>query len=283
MSTYLTDSQITAIHDVPYLRNSMYRGLEIEGTLDYMRRRFVKPIAERIDVYSATLADCACGFGWLSFAFLLSGGRKAVLIDPDELRLEAAQQIARILNLDDRCEFMCTVLEKADLAENSIDIFATIETLEHVNPKDIASCISVIKTAARSIVVLTTPNKLFPIVSHDTRLPLAHWLPPLLRKKYARLFRREHLDYGNNFLSAIDLAPLSKKFRPDSAYQTFSTSAEFEAFYPHYLPYGHNASARTRQRPGKLQRMFVKTAGAVLGTWSFVISPNLVSIWVRRP
>jgi 2-polyprenyl-3-methyl-5-hydroxy-6-metoxy-1,4-benzoquinol methylase len=271
-----------AVARVPYFRDSQYRDLDIPLTLDFMTRRYVAPLGRRVDLASATMADCAAGFGWLSFAFLMAGGRRAVLIDVDEPRLGAAKEIARILRVDDRCEFMLTPLQDVRLGEDSVDIFASIETLEHVGKPNIRPAVAAMARCARQAVLLTTPNFLFPVVAHDTGLPLAHWLPAPVRHAYARRMGKAHADRGNVFLGPWHLAGLARKFRPISRYQTFETLAELDAFYPHYLPYGTDNRHRHRAAPkAGLRRLHVALA-TVLGPWSFALAPSLASIWLRR-
>ncbi len=61
-----------SVASVTYLKTTAYRDLNVAGTLDYMSRRFVAPL-KKLGVPVDSLADCAAGFGWLSFAFLLGG------------------------------------------------------------------------------------------------------------------------------------------------------------------------------------------------------------------
>ncbi len=91
-----------AIAEIEHLRDydrGMYRDLDVGLTLDYMRRRFVVPVSRHIEIGRATMLDCAAGFGWLSFAYLLAGGERAILADLDGARLAAARDIARSLGL----------------------------------------------------------------------------------------------------------------------------------------------------------------------------------------
>ena len=265
----------------PLLGNSFYRDLDVDKTLDYMRRRNVEPLRKLVDIEQATLADCAAGYGWLSFAYLQAGGRRAILVDPDAERLKAAAGIAEMLGLASRCEFVCAYLQ--DLKIAPVEVFASIETLEHVGRNNIPPCIEVIASTALKAVVLTTPNNWFPSVAHDTGLPLAHWMPLWLRTWYAMAAGRGDRARNNAFLSPLDLRSLEKHgFRPVSKYQTFATYAEFASFYPHYLPYGPNENERSRKSPKAGLAAFVWLAGALAGRRSFAISPNLSSIWVRQ-
>ncbi len=270
------------IADIPYLGDGIYRDLDIRLTLDYMTRRYVAPVARHVDLTKATVADCAAGFGWLSFAFLLAGARRAILLDLDAPRLDAARLVADRLGLVERCGFVAGRLQDAPLAPDSVDIFASIETLEHVGAGNISTCVDAIARCASQAVLITSPNFLFPVVSHDTRLPVAHWLPPRLRQAYARAAGRGDQDEANAFLKPWHLLPLMPKFRPVSRYQTFETLAEFDRFYPHYLPYGSDEPARHRRAPKPGQRILHAALAKTLGRWSFTLAPNVASLWLRR-
>lgn len=278
----ITSEQYRAIQQVPYFRQGIYADLDVEKTLDYMTRRYVEPVAKRLDITNAIVADCAAGFGWVSFAFLQAGAKKAYVIEPEKHRLEAAREIAKILGLNNRCEFICALLEEVDLPPDSVDIFACIETLEHVGKPNVKTCLETMASVTKSVLLLTTPNRIFPVVAHDTKLPFAHWMPAWLRKPYSRAFRREKMDFGNYFIAPWALAPLHRKFKPDAQYTMFSSLEEFDEFYPHYLPYGRSESARYRKRPSTALRLFVSTAGRLFGNYAFSVSPNLATVWTRR-
>lgn len=278
----LTQDQTAAVRRALGNNNSFYADLDIDGTLDYMRRRFITPLSGHLSIEGATLVDCAAGYGWLSFAFLMAGGRHATLIDPDAPRLNAARDIAGVLGLEDKCTFTCGYLQNSCLDTDAFDVFASIETLEHVGRRNITPSLEAITNTARKAVVITTPNAAFPIITHDTQLPFAHWLPKGPRKLYARAFGRERRDHANDFVYPWQIGPLAKKFRPVSRVQTFSDIAAFDEFYPHYLPYGSAANLRYRAGAKKGLRVYYSALAAMLGTRAYLLSPNLATIWLRR-
>src|SRR6185437_8646026 len=100
----------------------IYRDLDIDLTLDYMRRRFVMPLARHVDIGTATMLDCAAGFGWLAFAYLQAGGEHAILVEMDEARLDAARHIARRLGVFDRCSFRAERIQDIGLNDDSVEI-----------------------------------------------------------------------------------------------------------------------------------------------------------------
>jgi 2-polyprenyl-3-methyl-5-hydroxy-6-metoxy-1,4-benzoquinol methylase len=279
---YLSNQQIAEIRDVPYFKAGHYADLDIGLTLDYMTRRYLIPLKGRLGKNFSSIADCAAGYGWLTFAFLLNGGEVAFLIEPDPERLEASKRISTILGVSDRCRFLNQSLEDVELAEDSVDVFASIETLEHVGRDAVLPCVNKITSVTKSAVVLTTPNKIFPIIAHDTQLPFAHWMPKLMRKVYSQMFNREQDNIGNYFLGPWHLLSLFEKFTPSSSYQTFHTLKDFDDFYPHYLPYGRDEKKRKRTAPSKGLRAFVGISGSIFRNYSFLVSPNLSTIWLRR-
>lgn len=281
----LDEGTLRAIAGITYLRNyddGIYRDLDIELTLDYMRRRFVAPLSRYIAIGEASLVDCASGFGWLGFAYLLAGGKHAVLVDLDARRLDASREIADLIGVSDRCSFLADRIQDIALNDDGADIFASVETLEHVGRENVRASLVNMARIAKSAVVLTTPNFLFPVVAHDTELPLAHWLPGRLRARYAAIAGRADLDRGNRFLRPWQLAPLLPKFRPVSRFQTFATREDYDRFYPHYMPYGPRQVRRWRAAPRAGQRALQTTLARTLGIWSFALAPNLASVWLRR-
>ncbi len=173
-------------------------------------------------------------------------------------------------------------MQDCGLPNRSVDVFASIETLEHVGRNNIVGCIAAMTRAPRHAVILTTPNLLFPKIAHDTQLPIAHWLPASVRRRYAVLFGREDNNVGNDFLTPFDLLPLYRRFRPASRFQTFGSFSEFAHFYPHYLPYGADEHSRYRTVPPRFRRLWVGVTGTLMRQYSWIAAPNLCSIWLTR-
>lgn len=264
---------------VTHLQKSIYSTLDVGQTLDYMRKRYIQPMQEHVDITALNLVDCGAGYGWLAFAFLLHGGRHALLVDVDCGRLEAAREIASILGIANRCEFTCCPMQELSLTEDSAGIFATVETLEHVGEENIDACIELVAQAARRMVILTTPNKFFPIIIHDTKVPLAHWFPPGLRKHYVRLFGKKD-EAGNQFVSPLRLGRLRSKFRPVSRVLTFTSYDDWLASYPFQSPYGRGN--RWRERPPLSLKLLYRSLSLVFGRHAYAFSPNLCRLWLRK-
>jgi ubiquinone/menaquinone biosynthesis C-methylase UbiE len=265
-----------------HLQNSIYRNLDIEGTLDFFTRRYVQPLRRWFDLRNTVAVDCGAGYGWFAMAYLLGGGLRVVAADPDQTRLRSAEEIAQILGVADRMTFIVSTVEALPLATDEADLFVCIETLEHVGQQNIARALQTIKRIAAQGLLITTPNKLFPAIAHDTRLPFAHWLPSAVRQSYAELFGRRHMNANNAFVSPTDLALLRDKFHPVSSCLTFATFEEYMNHFPHYLPYGRNESNRIQRRPSSAKAIYYQWASKLLGVYAYWAMPSLATIFARN-
>ncbi|MDP6564237.1 MAG: class I SAM-dependent methyltransferase [Alphaproteobacteria bacterium] len=273
------EEQVRAIQAIPeFSGNTDYNMIDIAKTLDYMNRLYVDTIARHVDLSEARLCDCGAGFGWLSFTYLLRGGAAAVIVEPHEGKLAAARQIAAILDLADRCEFRSDFLQEIDLPDKSIDVFASIETLEHVGKQNIRPAIGNIRRLTKSLVVVTTPNLLSPWVSHDAQVPFSHWLPIPWRDGFIRLFGKRYRGF-NHFAAPWHLMALHDGFRPVSRVLTFDTYQAWLDHYPFYSPYGE---ARIKQAPSAAMKAFFGAISLLFGRYSFWVCPNMGSVWLAR-
>lgn len=271
-----------SIHSISYFRESIYRDLDISGTINFFMRRYIQPLSKTFDISNCVAMDCGAGFGWFSIAYLMAGGKAVIAVDPDSERLEAAKKIAAALSVLNRMEFIVSPIQNIPLTTNQVDLFVSIETMEHVGKSNIKPALERIKDITSQGVLLTTPNKFFPVVAHDTRLPLIHWLPPSRRKKYARLFGREQLDDGNDFISPLDIGILLDKFQPTSTCLTFQSFNDYQDHFPFYLPYGSDEKKRSVKRPSWRQSLYYRIASTLFGRHSYWVMPSLSHIFTLR-
>lgn len=276
----ISQAEINHIKAIPYLQNSIYRDLDIAATLDFFVRRYVRPLSKLFDISQASVIDCGAGYGWFSFAYLLAGGKEAVAADVDPLRLQAGTEISHILGIKQKMSFIHAPIQDLPLNKDEVDIFVSIETLEHVGKTNIRPALVRIRDVASQGILITTPNKLFPAIAHDTRLPIAHWLPASIRQPYAKLFGRQNMNANNDFLSPLDVRVFMDKFRPISSCLTFQDFASFKAHYPFYLPY--DIPNRWQHHPGILKSAYYKGASMLLGRFSYWVMPSLSRIFVRK-
>jgi Methyltransferase domain len=278
----ISQIETNRIRSVPHFRNSIYGDLRIGATLEFFTRRYVKPLANYFDIADSMVVDCACGYGWFGIAYLLAGGKKVIAVDTDTQRLLAAKEIARILTVGNRMAFINSEIQNIPLGPNEVDIFVSIETLEHIGRDNISAALRRIKEVAAKGVIITTPNKLFPVIAHDTSLPFIHWLPVKRRRLYARLFGRDRLDKGNEFLTPMDLNILREKFKPASSCLTFGSFEEYRNHFPCYQPYGSDDGQRFQTGPSSLKALYYNIASRMLGAYSFWVMPSLSRVFVRR-
>lgn len=268
------------IRAVRHLRESIYRDLDIPATLDYFTRRYVRPLSRWFDLANCSIVDAAAGHGWFSFAYLLAGGRSSVASDLDRGRLDAAREIAEILGLADRMNFVAAPIQDLPLEEDSAEIFVSIETLEHVGRPNIRPALERIARVASKGALITTPNRFFPAIAHDTRLPFAHWLPKRLRQAYADLAGRGELNENCDFVSPLDLRVLAGKFEPVSRCLQFAGFEDFLAHYPYYLPY--EVSQRWQYAPSQAKSAYLRLVSALFGRRSHWFMPSLARVYMRR-
>lgn len=275
----LSDAQQDALVLIEGLsRNSDHNTLQVSDTMRYMAAMYVAPLRSHVRIEGAVLCDCAAGFGWLAFAFLLSGGGRAILVEPHPGKLQAARGLANILGLSDRCEFRGDQMENLDLPDKSVDIFASVEKLEHVGRDNISAAVTNMERITRQAVVLTAPNQLSPLVSHDARVPFSHWLPIAWRRGFCRLFGVEHSEF-NHFPTPWHLAPLRRSFRPRSRVLVFDSYRAWRDHYPVYSPYGGGV---WKQAPPRWLSLYLRFSAILFGRYAYWVSPNLANVWVSK-
>lgn len=254
--------------------------LSPSGALDYFARRATANIARVCDITRATMLDCGCGVGWNVLAYLLSGGRHAVGLDMNPTSLYIARQFSQILSVADRLDLCLGSVTSLPFPGKSMDVVVSIETLEHLNGGG-RRALQEINRVAKQVVFTTTPNKFFPVIAHDTRLPFAHWLPAAPRRLYAAALGRVEDDEGNSFLSPWRVARELRDFRLESRFLGFSGFRAYDDFYPHYLPYmGKNVAGVRRLRGAK--RTFYRIVDRVFGKQSFFVLPSIAGVFVRK-
>jgi len=278
----IKEEQIKAVRDLKRFRKSIYHNLDIRLTLEYFTKRFVTPLSREFDIRNSIAVDCGAGYGWFSLAYLLAGGKGVIAIDVDKERLKACKEILEIFSVSGRAQYIVSNMLNLPLSSQEVDLFVTIETLEHVGKKRILKILKNISEVARRGILLTTPNKLFPVIMHDTRIPFIHWIAPRFRLRYSALFGRKEMDDGNEFISPFDLQLIRDQFRPMTSCLACLNYREFLNMYPLYFPYGSNENSRYRTQTGNLRSIYYRIAAFLLGKNSYWIMPNLACIFKRK-
>ena len=265
-----------AIREVPHFRDSGYAGLDIAGTLRFYRDRYVRPFLSQVALNStATVLDVGAGYGWLSIALTGEIGCRVIAVDFDGARLRAAQMIADILGVASRIDFATASVGALPLPDESVDVTFCIEVLEHVQrdpsaPRNLAR-------VTKGHIVLTTPNRWFPVIAHDTRLPLCHWLPMPLRQGYARIFGRTDRENDNLFWSAPQLERGLRGFTRSSRWMHYPSLQDFLDTYPHYMPF---QGGKWVDRLPALRKAYYRLASP-LGSSSRYVLPTLAGLYSR--
>lgn len=266
----------TAIRRVSHFRDSHYAGIDVAATLDFYYRRYVRQLApfRQLEAHHV-VADVGTGYGWLACAFAMAG-HHVVAVDIDAPRLAAAEEIAQILGCRSSIEFRNGGLGSLPLDDREAEVAYCIEVLEHVGRAE-GSVADLARIAANNV-VLTTPNRWFPVIAHDTQLPLCHWLPLPARERYARAFGRTDCENDNLFWSPPQLLRSLSDFTPVSQFLHYESLAAYRSTFPTYLPYG---SGSWVESPGK-KKMAFYSAIARFGSRSQWLSPSIAYVLERN-
>lgn len=252
-----------------------HRGLDPEASLDFFLRMYIRPAQKYLDISQSVLLDCACGTSFLAHAYVLAGGRRAIAVDLSRQRVEVSRDIGKALGIRDRVEYLQGSITELPFGDKSVDVFASIETLEHVGKRRYEA-VAEINRLTRQLIILTTPNLWAPVTPHDTGLPLAHWMPAWLRCIYARLFKRQDENSNNLFVSPLKLNSILRDFRRGSRVLTFGTFQEWVNVHPYYLPYGGH------RRPGG-KGAYVSLKQGRWGTVKYYYLYFLSLVWPLAP
>ena len=102
----LTTEQAQAIRAIPHFSQGAYRDIDLDGAIDFYRRRYVEPLGAFTGLGPEdVVADIGAGYGWLGIAFALHTPARIIAVDMDEARLDAARRIAGILGVDHRIDW----------------------------------------------------------------------------------------------------------------------------------------------------------------------------------
>lgn len=269
---WISPEQASAISKVDHYKNSEHLFLDVNEFLNSYMLNFVEPLLA-IKNEPRSIADIGTGYGWLAIAFALRTNAQVIAVERDPTRIQAAVQIASVLGVSDRIEWVVGSIEKLPFADRAFDAVYCIEVIEHTgtNPNYIKELTRV----SNDILVITTPNKFFPVINHDTALPFCHWLPLWLRDIYASCFKRSYKQENNLFWSPISFL---------SAFDDFERISRFLQFrdYREYLESSRllkNSSYVSRSARSK--ETYFRYASK-LGKYSIFFIPNLASTFRRR-
>ncbi|MGJ7914571.1 class I SAM-dependent methyltransferase [Massilia sp. LXY-6] len=266
----MSNEQMEAIRRVDHFARSEYRQLDLNQVLDEYMGDFVEPLL-RLAGLPGEVADVGAGYGWLALAFALRTEAKITAIEYDGARLEAARQIAGILGVAHRIEWVQASIAGLPLPERSMDAVYCIEVIEHTGVR--ADFVAQLCRISRDVLVITTPNKLFPVINHDTALPFCHWLPLWVRDLYASAFGRGGRQDNNLFWSPRRLFGSAAGFRRVSRFMQFASYADYREL---------RLAGGRRLTPARRCMGAYFALASLLGRWSVYVLPNLASTFRRR-
>lgn len=269
---WISPEQESAISKVDHYKDSEYLYLDLNEFLNSYMLNFVEPLLA-IKHDPRSVADIGTGYGWLAIAFALRTKAQVVAVERDPTRIQAAIQIASVLGVSDRIEWVVGSIEKLPFADRAFDAVYCIEIIEHtgINPNYIKELTRV----SNDILVITTPNKFFPVINHDTALPFCHWLPLWLRNIYASCFNRSYKQDNNRFWSPISFL---------SAFDGFERISRFLQFRDYHQYLESSRLLKKSSCAGGIVRskeMYFRYVSK-LGKYSIFFIPNLASTFRRR-
>lgn len=272
----LTTEQIGRLRSVPHFRESR----EAREDVGVLYLSYCLCFADLIKTYHfkqepRVVADVGTGYGWLAIALAQRTSAHVIAVDSDTARMQAARQIATILGVEQRIEWRVGALPNLPMAAQEADVTFCVEVIEHVG--DDPAIVADLGRVTQDLLVITTPNLLFPCIRHDTQLPFCHWLPMALRDRYAALFGRLHLQHGNRFWSPGMLRASLPEFRRISGLLQFPGRQHFlESECQLERAFGPAAPPLRRLR----RRLFA--AAALLGPYGVYVLPNIASAFRRN-
>jgi SAM-dependent methyltransferase len=247
--------------------------LEANELAAFYTHWIVEPFLTRCPAPGSIL-DVGAGYGWLSIAFALHPALppscRIIALEPNYRRLQAARHIAASAGVDHRIEWCSASLGALPFADQSMQAVFAIEVIEHIFHSQ--QMIRDLGRVCGNHLVITTPNRRFPVIMHDTALPFCHQLPIPLRDLYARLFGRADRQDGNLFWSPGELARGFPQFERVSALMHFSSSREYVAA---------NRCLPAAFRDGWLHESWCRAAG-LLGQRSTYLLPTCSMVLRRR-
>jgi 2-polyprenyl-3-methyl-5-hydroxy-6-metoxy-1,4-benzoquinol methylase len=229
----ISEEQINKIRAIEYFSKSQYVNVDLVKTIKSYYKRYVKPLEEFKKLNSEmTLIDIGTGYGWLALAFAFSTDANIIAVEYDEPRLNAAKEISKILEIEHRITWKVGSIENLPVDSKAGDVVYCIEVIEHINKSKLG--IEELKRVSKDLLIITTPNLWFPIISHDTMLPFCHWLPIPVRRIYAKLFNRLEREDGNLFWSPASLKKSMTGFIPVSKWLHYFSFKSHLSTFPYY-------------------------------------------------
>ena len=267
---WISAEQAAAIRLIDHFCNSEYQRLDLDALVDEYMQNFVQPLLALTGA-PRSVADIGAGYGWLAFAFALGTDARVTMMEYDANRSHAAQQIAAILGIAHRIDWLVGSIAAIPLPDRAIDAVYCIEVIEHTGVEQ--RYVAELCRISKDVLVITTPNKIFPIIKHDTVLPFCHWLPLGARNVYANWCGRRHLQHNNLFWSPRQLLRAVDGFERQSRFLQFATHAQYKL--------AQRSAQGSAGWFDALQETYF-AAVAMTGRLGIFLLPNLASTFRRK-
>jgi 2-polyprenyl-3-methyl-5-hydroxy-6-metoxy-1,4-benzoquinol methylase len=266
--------EIREIRLLPHFRDSHYAKNDPNDILNFYRFHFAETLQSFCSSRPVTtIADVGCGYGWLAIACAHHTSARIVAVDGNPERLQAARRIAEISGVGERIEWCAGALPHLPFPSGAFDAVYCIEVLEHAG--DAPAIARELARLSACLLTVTTPNKAFPIIHHDTALPFCHWLPPRRRNTYAAACGRAERQHNNLFWSPWKLRAALEDFRQVSEFLTFPTFEQYREVRERLRP-------RQQRSPLSMVELCYYRAVARLGKLSWPLLPSLAATFERQ-
>lgn len=276
---FLTPQEIAQMLLVPGFKDSRDARYRLDLVYLSYALSFVDLLSEyHFDSPPKVIADIGTGYGWLAAAVVRRTDAHVIAVEPSENRIATAQRLAAILGVEQRITWRIGGLPELPLTDQEADVTFCVEVIEHVGVS--RSIGAELGRVTKDMLTITTPNRIFPCIRHDTSLPLCHWLPLPARDAYAELFGRRHLQDNNLFWSPGLLLDSLPEFERVSRVLQFKDVDQFlrvEKLLDQTFGRDYATPARVARRH------FFSILGRVLGPLALYALPNLASTFRRKP
>jgi SAM-dependent methyltransferase len=256
-------------------RKSAGAGGSAGATILHYQHHFVDLIQAYVtDRPIRIVADIGTGDGWLALGLALFTPYRVIALDLDTRRLSRTRLVAQKLGVSERITWISASTNRLPFPDQAIDVSFCVEVLEHA--VDQQNAVHELARVTRQLLVVSTPNRLFPIINHDTKLPFCHWLPLNWRDRYATAMGRQDYQHSNHFLAPSDLTVGLAEFRRVSGFLQFPSYAAYQEAT------GAPPEGSLAARLARLAKDAYLSLAGRIGCGHMHIMPNLASAWLRQ-
>jgi len=193
----------------------------------------------------------------------------AIGVDINFERIKKAKIIAIELGYSNKSKFVCADISALPFKSKICDVFSSLETSEHLGTRQKQyAALREMKRLSKELIVIETPNKWWPIDSHDTGLFFIHWFPQKVRSFLSKVLGiNKKREYTNIFLSLVEISRMLKSWRLLTRYYNFSSYNEWaRESFPSCKPYGR-APYLVRIHPSVIKKIIFGASSKILNKY----------------